>query len=132
MLALSGCLESSFSLSQDSRIPKWFDVPEDKLRSELKVTAEYYSTFSGGKLVFKLYDNDHFFPLQKISVSTEAGYSLQSVQLKNPPEGSPKGYPRYKVLTINGITDIVEHRKMEPVFYTTDDPKIWKELEVTQ
>ena len=127
-----GCLESSFVLSQDSRIPKWFDVPEGKPRSEFKVTADYYSTFSGGELVFKLYEKDHFFAMQKCIISTKTGDKLQSIQLKNPPAGSPKDYPRYKVITINGRTDIIEHRKMEPIFYTTDDPAIWKELGAIQ
>ena len=34
------------------------------------------------------------------------------------------------VATVNGITDIIEFRKMEPVFYMTDDPAVWKELGV--
>jgi hypothetical protein len=49
-------------------------------------------------------------------------------QLKHPPPGFPPGYPSYEVITINGITEIIEHRKMEPVFYITDDPAVWKEL----
>jgi hypothetical protein len=36
------------------------------------------------------------------------------------------------VVTVNGITDIVERRTMEPVFYMTDDPAVWKELGVQQ
>jgi uncharacterized protein (DUF362 family) len=51
-------------------------------------------------------------------------------QLKHPPPGFPPGYPAYEVITVNGITDIVEHRKPEPIFYITDDPAVWKELGV--
>jgi len=40
------------------------------------------------------------------------------------------GYPSYEVITLNGITDIIEHRRMEPIFYVTDDPAVWKELGV--
>ena len=131
-LSLSGCLESSFVLSPDARIPKWFEIPEEKSRSDFKVTADYYSTFDGAKDVYKLYDNYHFFCIQKVTASTKAGNWNKTVELKNPPKGSPKGYPAYRVVTINGITDIIEHRKMEPIFYTTDDPAIWKELGVQQ
>jgi hypothetical protein len=46
--------------------------------------------------------------------------------------GFPSGYPAYEVITVNGMTDIIEHRKMEPMFYMTDDPAVWKELGVTQ
>jgi hypothetical protein len=55
---------------------------------------------------------------------------LEPLQLKNPPQGFPPGYPAYEVITVNGITDIVEHRKPEPIFYITDDPAVWKELGV--
>jgi hypothetical protein len=41
-------------------------------------------------------------------------------------------YPQYFAVTVDGITDIVEHKKMEPIFYMTDDPAIWKELGVMQ
>ena len=50
------------------------------------------------------------------------------LRLKNQREGFPPGRPLYEVITIDGITDIVEHRKMEPFFYMTDDPEVWREL----
>lgn len=52
--------------------------------------------------------------------------------LEPPPRGFPPSYPSYSVITVNGITDIIEHRKMEPIFYVTDDPAIWKKLGVGQ
>jgi hypothetical protein len=53
---------------------------------------------------------------------------LEPLRLKNPPQGFPSGYPSYEVVTVNGITDIIEHRRMEPIFYVTDDPAVWNEL----
>jgi hypothetical protein len=50
-------------------------------------------------------------------------------QLKNPPQGFPSGYPSYEAITVNGITEIIEHRKMEPIFYVTDDTAVWKQYE---
>jgi hypothetical protein len=46
---------------------------------------------------------------------------------------APSGetYPAYEVVTINGVSDLVEHRSMEPVFYMVDDPDIWKALGLT-
>lgn len=123
---MSGCLESSFVLAPESRLPKWFEVPSGMTRSELKVTLDYYST---GESVFKLYKKGSFFALKKV---TEIPRSPHLNYLKNPPAGFPKGYPIYKVITVNGITDIIEHRKMEPIFYVTDDPNIWRELGVEQ
>ena len=128
--SLAGCLEASFELAPGSRLPKWLDAPEGVARSDLKVTMDYYSNFSGGEYVFKFYDKNKFIKLQKISLSTEEQPAIRTRELKEPPVGFPKGYPAYNVVTVNGITDIVERRKMEPVFYMADDPVIWKELGV--
>jgi hypothetical protein len=57
---------------------------------------------------------------------------LEPLQLKHPPPGFPPGYPSYEIITVNGITDIIEHRKPEAIFYVTDDPTVWKELGVAQ
>jgi hypothetical protein len=48
---------------------------------------------------------------------------------KNPPSGFPPHYPIYEATTVNGITEIIEHRKMEPIFYITDDTNVWKQYE---
>jgi hypothetical protein len=56
----------------------------------------------------------------------------EPLYLKHPPLGFPPGYPSYELITVNGITEIIEHRKMEPIFYVTDDPAVWKELGVGQ
>ena len=57
---------------------------------------------------------------------------LEPLQLEHPPPGFPPGYPAYEVIIVNGTTEIIEHRKMEPIFYITDDPAVWKELGVGQ
>lgn len=124
IIGLSGCLESSFQLSEESRLPKWFSVPEGMDRNDLLVQMDLHSTFSGGKAVFKLYKRGNLLNIEKYIVSTDQQPGIRTVQL----DSQSSGYPRYKVLTINGITDVVELRKMEPVFYMTDDPAVWKTL----
>lgn len=128
LFCLTGCLESSFQLSSDSRLPKWFDVPDGADRNNFFVTMDLYSTFSGGKAVFKLFQKDKTFYIQEYTITTDEQPDIRSVQLKSPPKEFQKGYPRYKVVKINGITDIIELRKMEPFFYMTDEPSVWKEL----
>ncbi len=124
---ISGCMESSFILAPESRLPKWFDVPEGLLRNELKVTMDYYA-YPGQRIAnFTLQKDDSFFRLKKVTGIARGKHPLK---LDNPPEGFPKGYPSYEVITVDGITDIIEHRKMEPVFYMTDDPAVWKEFGV--
>jgi hypothetical protein len=51
---------------------------------------------------------------------------LEPLHLKN----SSSNYPSYEVITANGVADIVEHRRMEPIFYLTDDSDVWKEFAV--
>ena len=124
--AITGCIaESSFRLSDESRLPKWFEIPEGKSRGDYYVTLDYYISSSGGSAVLKLYENDSFFKSDKVSAKQE---QLHPIQLKNPPKGHPEGYPLYEVIEYKGIIDVIEHRKMEPIFYMTDEPMVLKEL----
>lgn len=129
---LTGCLEASFELAPESRLPKWIVLPKGTERSDIVVTLDYCSTFTGGKYVIKAFDKKSHRTLQKVSLATENYPSVRTRELDNPPEGFPKSYPAYNVVTIDGVTDIIERRKMEPVFYMTDDPAVWKELGVKQ
>jgi hypothetical protein len=114
--------ESTFQLASESRLPKWITLPAGLTRADVSLTMSYYTkpwpwgwdtTFilkdAKGQVLTKVYGKD-----------------------KHPPPGFPPGYPGYEIITVNGITDIIEHRKMEPIFYVTDDPAVWKELGVTQ
>lgn len=126
-ISISGCinLESSFSLSPDSRFPKWLEVPKDLSRNELSLTMEQYSIFSGMKYVFKFKKKGNLLNIEKIVVYDHQRKILES---DSRPLGFYKGYPAYEAITVKGVVDIVEYRAMEPVFYMTDDPEIWKEL----
>jgi len=42
----------------------------------------------------------------------------------------PDGYPSYEVITVDGMTEVIEHRRMEPIFYITDDPVVKQKLGV--
>lgn len=130
MFSLAGCLESSFQLSADSRLPKWFDVPVGADRNNFSVTMDLYSTLNGAEAVFKLYKKGEFFHIQKYTIAEDMQSNILDVRLKSPPKGFPKGYPSYMLIKLNDRTDIIELRKMEPFFYMTDDPAIWKELGV--
>jgi hypothetical protein len=36
----------------------------------------------------------------------------------------PDSYPHYMVMHVNGTFEILEFRRMEPIFYVTDDPEL--------
>jgi hypothetical protein len=120
--------ESTFELASESRLPKWITLPPGLTRADVSITMSYYVKPWGRTSTFILKDT-------KGQVRTKVSGKVRGggpSELKQPPHGFPPGYPAYEVITVNGITDIVEHRKMEPIFYVTDDPAIWKELGVTQ
>jgi hypothetical protein len=116
--------ESTFELANESRLPKWITLPPGLTRADVSVTMSYYIKPWRSSATFILKDT-------KGQIRTKLDgkvKGLEPLQLKHPPPGFPPGYPSYKVITVNGITEIIEHRKLEPIFYVTDDPAVWKEL----
>lgn len=121
---LTGCIESSFQLAKESRVPKWITIPPDLTRADVSVTMNYYTKFVGNDVKFILKDREGN-TLAKASGKTRGLYPLQ---LKHPPQGFDHGYPSYEVVTVNGVSDIIEHRRMEPIFYINDDPAVRNEF----
>ena len=120
--------ESTFELASESRLPKWITLPPGLTRADVSVTMSYYVMPWGTSATFILKDT-------KAKTWTKVDGKVKGserFQLKHPPPGFPPGYPSYELITVNGITEIIEHRQMEPIFYITDDPAVWKELGVGQ
>lgn len=120
-MLLGGCgffPEASFELASESRLPKWFVLPPGLSRTDVKVTMDYYSKASGRTATFILLDEKK----QKIAEADGILQGEKSHSLKNPAAGFPSGYPSYEIVTVNGITEVIEHRRMEPFFYITDNP----------
>jgi hypothetical protein len=116
--------ESSFTLASESRLPKWVTLPSGLTRTNISVAMNYYS-FPWSYASFTL-QNTKGQVIQKANGKTKCGAGFQ---LKDPPQGFPSGYPAYVPITVHGITEIIEHKKMEPIFYVTDDPAVWKQYE---
>jgi len=128
-LSLLGCdffPESSFELARESKLPKWFVLPKELSRSDVTVTMSYYVRPSGRTATFTLLDAKK----QKLAEVKGSLKGLEPLTLKNPQPGFPPGYPSYEIVTVNGMTEIIEHRRMEPIFYVTDEPAVWAELGV--
>ena len=120
--------ESTFDLASESRLPKWITLPPGLTRADVSIKMSYYSMPWGSSATFVLQDTKG-----KIRTKVDGKVKgLEPLHLKHPPPGFPPGDPSYEVITVNGITEIIEHRKQEPIFYITDDPAVWKELGVGQ
>ena len=125
--AIVGCEyfpESTFELASESRLPKFIALPPGHTRADLSLTMSYYISPWGRDVKFILLDAKTQKPIELYGKEKDGG----PFKLKHPPQGFPPGYPAYEVITVNGVTDIIEHRKMESIFYVTDDAAIWKEL----
>ena len=116
--------ESTFELASESRLPKWITLPPGLTRADVSITMSYYDSLWGSNVVFILRDTKKQILTKVYGKEIDAG----PLHLEHPPQGFPPGYPTFVLITANGITEIIEHRKMEPIFYITDDPAVWKEL----
>lgn len=120
--ALAGCLEASFVLAPESRLPKWFGVPEGFERNDFVVTMDSWTV---GPQVFKMRKKGAIFSYREASIHCPNMRPLKPLKV-------PIEYPVYLVFTYEGVIDIVEHRAMEPVFYMTDDPAVWSQLDLNR
>ncbi|MEW6428813.1 MAG: hypothetical protein AB1568_12360 [Thermodesulfobacteriota bacterium] len=121
-------MESSFLLSPESRLPKWFTIPYEMNRNDFFVKMELHTTPNGLKDVFKLYQKGKLFCIEKHTITESDQPKIKAIQPQE--QVTKKTYPKYKVITINGVTDIVVLRKMEPFFYMENDPAVWEKLGV--
>jgi hypothetical protein len=127
-LTIKGCElfpEATFTLANDSRLPKWVTLPPGLTRADVSLTMSYYIWPWGSRAQFIL-RNKNGQIVKKENGKMRCG---KPFELENPPQGFPPGYPGYEEITVNGITEMIEHRKMEPIFYVTDDTAVWKQYE---
>lgn len=119
-----GCTESSFTLSPESRIPKWF-ATKGIPRTAVEVTMDYWGGLGSGRTAtFSLRD------LHGLTIASAVG----TLQGKEPLTLEPHGetgripYPLYEIITVDGVAEVIEHRRMEPIFFITDDPIVKAKL----
>jgi len=60
----------------------------------------------------------------KVILKDRKGKKLAAMKGKTKCQHPFSGYPSYVVVVVNGKTEIIEHRKMEPIFYINDDPAV--------
>jgi hypothetical protein len=111
---MSGCLESTFELASKSRLPRWTALPHGLTRTDVLVTMNYYTMPLGPDANFILKDRK--------------GIKLAEKWGKIKCQSGTSDYPLYNAVVVDGITEIIEHKWMEPIFYVTDDPAVTKAL----
>ena len=120
--AMTGCIEASFELASESRLPKWIILAPGLTRADVSVTMNYHTLPIAD---FILKDKNGKI-LTKVRGKVR---NLEPLHLKALPPGSwEPGRPAFEIITVNGTTEIIEHKKREPIFYVSDDPAFRKEL----
>lgn len=126
-LLLLGCdlfPEASFELAPESRLPMWFTLPPRLSRSDVSVTMTYYVKSSGRTSKFVLFDAKK----RELAEVRGTQKGLEPIKLHNASSETSSGYPQYEIVTANGVVEVIEHRRMEPLFYITDDTDVLSEL----
>ena len=95
--ALTGCLESSFDLADESRLPGGLAAPSGVPRKDVSVTLDFYSP---GPAHLTLRDKTG----KKLASVTGEIQGAQ-IYLTTPPNSLT---PAYEVILINGVSEIVE------------------------
>ena len=113
-----GMIESNFQLAQESRLPKWFQIPSNYSRNDVTMSITTYSTASGkivAKMVVRGPRPEHKVLSEKIGTKRMHPLSQQL--------GYDK-YPLYSIISVDGIDEVFEQRRPEAIFYISDDPKL--------
>ena len=110
--------ESSFKLSEESRLPNWFTIPSKYSRKDLGVEIHYFGKLYGttfkaillgpeGKILDRETGKHQWHPESAEKIKTESGRSA---------------LPQYIIAEINGIEEVIEHRERGPIFHISDSP----------
>ncbi len=114
--------ESSFELSPDSSFPNWFSIPEGYTRKDVTVKIFYYSPPPLFKYNFKTY------LIGPPPANTVLAIKIGTVRW-HPSMSTKQLHPSFHIINVDGKQELVEHKKMEPVFYISDDPAMRRALE---
>ena len=115
LCAITGCMESSFNLATESRLPKWITLPPGLSRTDASVTLDYYALPLVPDAKFTLRDMKG----KKLATFNGKEKNHNVLYLKSCPQESDPGCPGYEVVEVNGITEIIknipyrEHANME-------------------
>jgi len=112
-----GMIDSNFRLAQESRLPKWFQIPSNYSRNDLTMDITFY-THPSGKIIVKMVVRGPG-PERKVlseKIGSERRHPLTEQQ-------SYTEYPHYSIITVDGVEEVFEQRRPEDIEYISDDPK---------
>jgi len=126
---LRGCAEASFLLAPESRLPKWLMLPAEKSRSDVKIMLTYYVPLIESRprsATFRVLDAEGHV-VASVSGTLQGGHPLTLE-----PSSDPDTYPSYEIVNVNGIAEVIEHRRADDLFYIVDDENVKRRLGVSR
>src|SRR5262245_16097194 len=128
VLILTACnsgVESQFTLTQDSRLPKWVMLPAGVRRDEVSVELSYRAGSDPRVRVLK-----EQWPFRKtLQDVTAKRFGDQTGPVKlDFPSSDPRYDFIYEVLVVGGVVDILEHPCPCLEVRMTDDGVVWAQL----
>jgi len=118
---LYGFVESEFELSPESRLPKWFSLPDSYSRQDLTVTLTFYSHPLYRKVKIKIYGPAPARKKLAEEIGTNRWHPITDRQFKA--QGTYNIYPNYSIIDVKGTDEIYEQRRPEPFLYIADSVK---------
>lgn len=112
-----GLIESEFTLSTDSRLPKWIHVPFEYSRQDLAMKLTFYSNPYLSKAKMQVIGPAPEYKILSVSIGNKTYHPLT----KNQPRDY---YPRYILISVGEITEVFELKEMQPIIWITDNPSI--------
>jgi hypothetical protein len=119
-----GCVESSFVLAPDSPLPRWFTLPDNLRRADVECELHYYVSLFGRSAKFVLRTTDG----KTLARGRGVQFGVEPLVLGPRPPTGPLPYPSYEVITVNNFTEVIEHKRMEPIFHVNRDPAVRTQL----
>jgi hypothetical protein len=131
--AMSGCIEATFNLASESRLPQGVTIPPGLTRADVSVTLD---EIGPSESKFTVRDKKG-----KKLTTLKGKEKESSIYVEAPPQRRhDASNPAYGLVTINGVTEVIMYRpyrehenmvqdgKIVALFYVIDDPAIRQKL----
>ena len=118
---MRGFLESEFNVSPDSPLPAWYPkLPDGYKRSDVTIRMQYYTPlFDVGDTVFIVESG-----WRTLYEETGSSVNHPKYWAWAQKDWPARANPGYVNVTIDGKTEIIEHKKMEPIFYISNEEAV--------
>ena len=118
---LHGCVESNLELAPESRLPRWFEVPEGLTRKDVSVTISYWT--DGQAEVSLIGPSPKHIVIAEV-IGTSRWHPLTEQR------GYSK-YPTYSYIKVGNIEELIVHRWPGNILHIEDYPAVSEENDLT-